>query len=146
MPSHSVRIENNRVLLPVFVLDTARAPDDSLPDNEFTALADIGATHSTVSGLLVRELGSATVGTDAFMSANGEPTSTALHSVALAVPVASGPHETLAGFEFQTFSIRDGVVVLKMPQPLAGFDAVIGMDVLMGFRIVIHNGVFTISS
>lgn len=79
------------------------------------------------------------------MPANGEPTSTTLHSVALAIPVASGPHETLAGVDTHTFSIRDGVVVLKMPKPLEGFDVVIGMDVLIDFRLTMHNGVFTIT-
>ena len=145
MSSHSVQIEDNRVLLPVLVLDTEQGRPDSLSGNEFTALVDTGATHSMISGQVVQGLNLATVGTDTFMPANGEPTSTTLHSVALAVPVASEPHEMLPSVETRTFSIRDGVVVLKMPKPLEGFDVVIGMDVLMDFRIIMHNGVFTIS-
>ena len=129
----------------MLVLDTAHEPPDSLSENEFTALVDTGATHSMISKRVVEGLGLESVGNDTFIPANGEPTSTTLHSVALAVPVASGPHETLPGVDTQTFSIRDGVVVLKMPQPLEGFDVVIGMDVLMDFRLTMHNGVFTIS-
>lgn len=145
MPSHSVQIENNRVLLPVLVFDAALEQRDWRSDTEFTALVDTGATHSMISGQVVRDLNLATVGTDTFMPASGEPTSTTLHSVAFAVPVASEPYEAPPGLKTRTFSIRDGVVVLQMPKRLEGFDVVIGMDVLMDFRILMHNGVFTIS-
>lgn len=78
MSSHSVQIENNRVLLPVMVLDTAQPRPDSLSDKLFTALVDTGATHSMISEQVVQGLGLEAVGTDAFMPANGEPTSTQL--------------------------------------------------------------------
>ena len=99
-----------------------------------------------ISGQVVQDLNLAAVGTDTFMPASGEPTSTTLYSVAFAVIVASEHDETVPEVETRTFSIRDGVVVLQMPKRLRGFDVVIGMDVLMDFRILMHNGVFTVSS
>ena len=144
MPSHSAPIRNGRVLLPVFVLDPAQVPGGSLEGRDFTALVDTGATASMISEQVTERLGLEAVGNDWFTSANGDRTSTTLRSVVLAVPVATEPPDSDADISVTTFSIREDVIAMKMPQPLSGFDVLIGMDVLMDFRITMHNGVFTI--
>lgn len=143
MSSHAVQIENRRVLLPVYVLDPTQ-PGGSLNHRRFDALVDTGATTSMVSPRVVQQLGIPIRGTDKFMPATGVPTETSLHSVALAVPTSTEPDDS--GDNTTLFSIRDGLVVLKMPKPLIGFDVVIGMDVLENFHTRMGNAVFTISS
>ena len=142
MPSHSVPIKHNRVFLPVLVLDPERGLVGDWDHHEFVALVDTGATTSMIAQRVVQRLEFAIIGTDKFIPATGVPTETTLHRVALAVPTETEHNETSSE---TTFTIQDGVLVLKMPKPLQGFDVVIGMDVLMDFHIQIHNGVFTIS-
>lgn len=49
MSSHSVPIQDRRVLLPVYVLDTAQPAPSAPPSAEFVALVDTGATHSMIA-------------------------------------------------------------------------------------------------
>ena len=137
------------MLLPVLVLDSDHAPELRGPvaDHIFDALVDTGATKSMISQDVVQRLKLPIKGVDNFMPATGVLTMTILHNVALAIPTETVPLDSDVDDAHVTrFTIREDLLVLKMPKPIEGFDVIIGMDVLMDFRIQMHNGVFTISS
>lgn len=137
------------MLLPVLVLGSEPTPQlrGPIADHSFDALVDTGATKSMISQSVVQRLKLPLEGVDNFMPATGVLTATTLHRIALAVPTATESlHADFDRAEIPESTLLKELLVLKMPKPIEGFDVVIGMDVLMDFRIQMHNKVFTISS
>lgn len=137
------------MLLPVLVLGSESTPQLRGPvaDHSFDALVDTGATKSMISQAVVQRLKLPLEGVDNFIPATGVLTDTTLHRIALAVPTATESLDADGnGAEVTELTVLKDLLVLKMPKPIEGFDVVIGMDVLMDFRIQMHNGVFTISN
>lgn len=143
MPTFAVNVVNNQVLLNVNVAGDPTAQRDQAPNEGsiWTALLDTGAQCTLVTSRIIDQLGVPSVGVGSFIPANGEPVETEIYRLSIGVPIALGPEPSAP-----TFSTGSTVDAMLLPFTPSEYDVIFGMDLISGYHITLHNGVFVCSN
>ena len=143
MPTFSVPVEDNRVLLTVAVaVPEARTADR----RTWSALVDTGAQCSMVSANVVEALQVASTGISGFMAANGQTQSTPVFDLHIAVPVTVTATAADGSTSQTVFAGGRTLGVLLLPFNPPDFNVLLGMDLLTQFHITMYDGTFVLSN
>lgn len=141
MPTVVVQVSNERVLLRVAVaVPSERGDSDS---HEFGALVDTGAQCTMVSRRVVDRIDAAQIGVRQFMPASGQPQSTPVYELSVAVAISEMGADGSPTF---TFARGGTVPVLLLPFDPPDYDVLLGMDILANYHITMCSGLFVLSN
>lgn len=143
MPTFTVPVEDNRVLLTVAVA----IPEMRTTDRRICrALVDTGAQRTMVTANVVEELQVASTGIGGFTAANGQTESTPLFDLHIAVPVTVTATAADGSMNQTVFAGGRTLEVFLLPFMPPDFDVLLGMDLLTQFHITMYDGTFVLSN